>query len=136
MYLDELNVIFGWQVEFLVNIFSRYRKKQINGLTLSQLKAVFCFFSLYLLESSADALSKNCPLFRFAAIPLCWVCFILPPFSLAWKKRVSHSSRGGGGGRRGGGSNNKGERLPSYGISDQEKRGSLTRVLSDVRFNQ
>lgn len=43
MYLDKLNVIFGWQVEFLVKIFSRYRggKKEIKGLKLSRLNAVF-----------------------------------------------------------------------------------------------
>jgi len=34
------------------------------------------------------------------------------------------------------GKNNKGERLPPYGISDQEKRGSVARLLFDVRFNQ
>lgn len=57
-------------------------------------------------------------------------CWLLPCLALMLG-REAHSSSSSGSGK-----NNKGERLPPYGISDQEKRGSVARLLFDVRFNQ
>lgn len=79
MHLDELNVIFGWQVDFVVNIFFRYRRKKINTKRFCVVAVKRGFhgppFLSLLPETAGKASRKNCPPFRFAAIPACRVCF-------------------------------------------------------------
>lgn len=140
----ELNARFHWACGVLCPSvwcfsFGTYRKKwQLKCFIFLWLRTKDAFmlylFSYRLHEKTMNALSENCLWFRWVLqLLLCagfvLSCWLLPCLALMLRREAYSSSSGSG-------KNNKGERLPPYGISDQEKRGSVAGLLFDVRFNQ
>lgn len=155
LHLDKLNVRFGWQVEFFVLecvmfffLVHTWKKKKEK-----RKKAIKMFYSRVFVAVAGQRIHSCCTFFPVGCMRGQWMhwakiacdsdefcsyssvlgLFYPAGYSLVLLScfgREAHSSSSSGSGK-----NNKGERLPPYGISDQEKRGSVA-GLFDVRFNQ